>query len=350
MIKKTIKRLHDERARRLRGAAKNLLDDDDIVGAEKQFVWLESSAKLLSVVQKNSKRKWALVIAVICLVIVGLFWTVPIFSTHVSINVTSGNVVLSLRENWSSYHQFVTKEFFIDNVTIDSGKETSSLELLGLEGEKITVNYLHIQKGARIELSVQGNELTIFISEAQISGSVNVLKARMKIDTDKGASKPVNINTEVPETVAFRTARVGSVPVRLRITVYGNWKLRGMQTHAIGFIEEFPPNSGNMESAIRSGELAILETGRTLTLPALGHLTLGKAKSRRLEISKADSGVQAIFEGAVSRVSVGSGDFRKNLTPTYLQYLFHQQGLKMFWGALLFLVGVMWRIRSTIFS
>lgn len=125
-----------------------------------------------------------------------------------------------------------------------------------------------------------------------------------------------------------------------------------MQTQAIGFVEEFPPGSGNMESVIGSGELTLLETDRKVILSALDHLTLGKAKSRRLELSKADNGlrVQAIFEGSVSKVLVGTEDFSDNLTPTYLQYLYHQQGLKLFWGALVFLMGIMWRIRSTIFS
>lgn len=201
-------------------------------------------------------------------------------------------------------------------------------------------------------MSVQGHELTMFVKGAQLSGSVNAHKARMKIETDEGADKPVIINTGIPETIAFRTARVGPVPVQLRITGNENWKLRGMQTQAIGFVEEFPPGSGNFESVIVSGELTLLETDRKVTLSALDHLILGKAKSKRLELSKADNdnSVQAIFEGSVSEILVGTEDFRDNLTPTYLQYLYHQQGLKLFWGALVFLIGVVWRIRRTIFS
>lgn len=352
MKKETIKRLHTERIRRLDGAVKKLLDEDDVEGAEKQLEWLETSAKLLSSAQHTNKRKWAVVIGIICLVIVGLAWTVRVFSTHVSLNVTTGNVVLSLRENWSSNHQFAADEIFIDNITVDSGKVSTSLELKGLSGEKIIVNQLQIRKGAQIELSVQGHQLTIFVKGAQLSGSVNVQKARKMIETDEGAEKPVIINAEIPETIAFRTARVGPVPVQLRITLHENekWKLRGMQTQAIGFVEEFPPGSGNMESVISMGKLTLLETERKVTLSALDHLTLGKAKSRRLELSKADNSVQVVFEGSVSNVLIGTGDFRENLTPTYLQYLYHQQGLKLFWGALVFLIGVVWRIRSTIFS
>jgi hypothetical protein len=350
--KETIKRLHTERARRLQGAVKKLLDDDDREGAEKQLEWLETSAKLLPGAQHTNTRKWTVVIGVICLVIVGLAWTVRVFSTHVSLKVTTGNVVLSLRENWSSNHQFAADEIFIDNVAVDSGKVTTSMELKGLAGEKIIINQLQIQKGAQIELSVKDHELTIFVKEAQVSGSVNAHKARMKIETDEGADKPVNIDSEIPETIAFRTARVGPVPVQLRITGNENWKLRGMQTQAIGFVEEFPLGSGNFESVIRCGELTLLETDRKVTLSALEHLTLGIAKSRRLELSKADNdrSLQAIFEGSVSKILVGTEDFRDNLTPTYLQYLYHQQGLKLFWGALVVLIGIVLRIRKAIFS
>lgn len=351
MNKEAVKRLHAERARRLQGAVKKLLDDDDVQGAEKQLEWLETSAKLLpGAQQQTNTRKWAAIIGVICAVIAGLAWTVRVLSTHVSLKVTTGNVVLSLRENWSSNHQFAADEIFIDNVKVDSGKATTSLELKGLAGEKIIVNQLQIQKGAQIELSVQGHELTIFVKEAQLSGSVNAHKARMKIETDEGAGEPVIIDTEIPETIAFTTARVGSVPVQLRMSLQENWRLRGMQTQRIGFVEEFPPGSANMESVIGSGELTLLETDRKVTLSALDHLTLGKAKSRRLELLNADNSVQAIFEGSVSKTLVGAGDFRDNLMPTYLQYLYHQQGLKLFWGALVFLVGIVWRIRSTMFG
>lgn len=350
MNKETIKRLHTERARRLQGAVKKLLDDDDVKGAEKQLEWLETSAKLLSGAQHANTRKWTVVIGVICLVIVGLAWTVRVFSTQVSLEVTTGNVVLSLRENWSSNHQFAADEIFFDNIKVDSGKVSTSLELKGLAGEKIIVNQLQIRKGAQIELSVQGHELTIFVKEAQLSGSVNAHKARMKMETDEGSNEPVIINTEIPETITFTSASVGPVPVRLRITGNEKWKLRGMQTQAIAFVEEFPPGSGNMESVIRCGELTLPETNRKVTLSALDHLTLGTAKSRRLELSKVKNSVQVTFEGSVSKILVGTEDFRENLTPTYLQYLYHQQGLKLFWGALVFLIGIVWRIRGTIFS
>lgn len=99
MNKETIKRLQAERDRRLQGAVKKLLDDDDREGAEKQLEWLETSAKLLSGAQHTNTRKWTVVIGVICLVIVGLAWTLRVFSTHVSLKLTTGNVVLSLREN-----------------------------------------------------------------------------------------------------------------------------------------------------------------------------------------------------------------------------------------------------------
>jgi len=350
MKKETIKRLHTERARRLQGAAQKLLDEDDVEGAGKQLAWLETSEKLLSGAQHTNKRKWAVIIGIICLVIVGLAWTVRVFSTHVSLEVKTGNVVLSIREDWSSYHQFTADEIFIDNVIVDSGKVTTSLELKGLKGEKITVNQLQIKKGAHIELSVKGHELTIFVKEALISGSVDAHKAQMKIETDEGADKPVIIDTEIPETITFRTARVGPVPVQFRITTHEKWRLRGMQTQAIAFVEEFPPGSGNMESVIRSGELTLPEIEGKVTLSALDHLTLGKAKSRRLELLKAGNSVQVIFEGTVSKVLLGAEDFRDNLTPTYLQYLYHQQGLKLFWVALVFLIGVVWRIRGTIFA
>jgi hypothetical protein len=346
MDKELIKRLREERAKRYNDAARKLLENDDVDGAKQQLTWVETSAKLLSSTQHATQRKWSVLILFICVVLAGLAWTLRIPSTHVTLDVTTGNVVLRLRDNWESNHQFVADEISIKNVAVDSYKNSDSLHI---KGKEIVVGSLMIQKDAEVELSVVDHELRIFVKQAQLSGEISFQQAQLTIETEDDTIER-SFDEEIPETITFKTAKVGAVPVELKISGHEGWRLRSLPIQGIGFVEEFPPNSGIFESVIRSGKVTVLETGVEEELQELDALIVKDAKSRRLELANTENGVQVIFEGTTSKILAGPQDFATNLTPTIFQYIYHQEKLKVFWGAVIFLTGLLWRVRNTLLS
>lgn len=357
MDKKLTKRLNEERARRLSEAAK-LLENDDIDGAKSQLNWVDTSSKLLSSTQHATRRKWSVIILSVCVVLAGIAWTLRISRTHVSLDVITENVVLTLRQDWSCNHHFTPGRILISNITelsapglnltagANSGKDSMWLEL---QGNGISVEELTLLAGANVELSLKDHEFQLFVKESPLAGELLVRHAEITVETEDD-TETLSVDSEIPETITFKTAKTGAAPVQLTLVGQEDWRLRGLHTQALGFVEEYPVGSGNFESVIRSGMITIQETGVTEELLETEYLGLGNPKSRRLELSKTDNGVNVLFEGTAAKIIAGPQDFTNDLTPTYFEYIYHQQKLKVFWGAVLFLSGLLWRIRDTIFK
>jgi len=72
--------------------------------------------------------------------------------------------------------------------------------------------------------------------------------------------------------------------------------------------------------------------------------------TRRLRLSKSQNGMMVFLEGSVSRVSAGPRGFEKNLKPTFLAYLYHQEPLAIVGSVVAFLFALIWRIRNAILS
>lgn len=361
MDRELAKRLTGECAARYNDAARKLLEQGDVDAANAQLKWIETSGKVLASTKHAAMRQWAVVITFACLVLAGLAWTLRIAFAHVTLDLVSSNVVMTTRQDWTSDYQFEIDRLLLDNLTevkapglnltarVNADEEAMRLEL---QGTGMTLYDLGLQASAIVELSADGHEITLYVKNAQVTGRVDLRQARLTVDLQGiTEERSVQLSADDPsETVEFTTAAAGAAPVQIRFTTRQDWRLRGLHVQALGFVEEYPPGSGNFESVIRSGRVAVLETGMTKELQATDALTLRNAKSRRFELLKTEDGVQVIFEGNAARILSGPPDFAENLTPTWLEYIYHQQRLKVFWGAVLFLSGLLWRIRNTIWS
>lgn len=359
MDKELAKRLEDERTERYNDAARKLLEHNNVDGAGAQLKWVEISSKVLASTKHATMRKWSVLIVFVCILLVGLAWTLRISFSHVALDVTTGNVVMTLRQDWTSDYQFVVDHLIISNLSevkapglnltasVNADEEAMWLEL---QGNGMRLNDLSLQASAAVEFSVDGNEILLFVKNSSVSGSIDIRRANMMVDLpDITEERSVQLSADdPPETIEFTTAATGAAPVQLRFTTSQDWRLRGLHVQALGFVEEYPPGSGNFESVIRSGSVSVLETGVEAELQDTDYLTLKNAKSRRFELVKVEDGVKVVFEGGTSKILSGPQDFAKNLTPTWFEYIYHQQRLKVFWGAVLFLSGLLWRIRNTI--
>jgi hypothetical protein len=69
---------------------------------------------------------------------------------------------------------------------------------------------------------------------------------------------------------------------------------------------------------------------------------LANIRGRISALQVKHNNVEIIFEGTANDVTLGTGDFSRNLKPTILEWLFHQQRVGFFWGALTFLWGIAW--------
>lgn len=345
MTQKPYKKLRQQSKLRLQKALKSLLAND-IEDANEHIAWYEASSKLLSWEDKALKIKWSKISTCLCAIIVGILFTLRISWTHLSIDATIGNLALTLSEKWICNHRFIMDEIYLDNVEIDSQKESTSLYL---SGKNITLSNLTIQNGAEIDISVNEKETDFYIKEGEISGIIYVRDAKSIIETDSDRIERL-YSLHDPDTpsksIRFQSKNVGTVPTRLHMVNGSDWRLQGIKTTRLETVEEYPPSTGNFESVIKHGTIKIMETGLEKKLSSSDFLKLKNLKSRLIEVVNSDEGVHVFFEGQAGSVFTGPKDYQNNITPTYLEYCYHQQKLKMYWIAMLFTVGIFWKLRN----
>jgi hypothetical protein len=56
-------------------------------------------------------------------------------------------------------------------------------------------------------------------------------------------------------------------------------------------------------------------------------------------------GITVRFAGSVHGLTLGRANFARELRPTLIEYLFHQQTVGFLWGAVTFLWGMLWSAR-----
>jgi hypothetical protein len=118
---------------------------------------------------------------------------------------------------------------------------------------------------------------------------------------------------------------------------------------ALSFFREniSEPGSVFFESAISSGRINIHDVSGHETLNEGDRLIMEGVEGRLLKISHG-SEINLVFEGAVEKLLLGPKGFEKNLSPSFLEYLYVRKPLAFFWGAVVFLWGVLWRVRKLI--
>ncbi len=166
-------------------------------GAKAQLNWVDTSGKVLASTKHATMLKWSVLIMLLCIVLAGLAWTLRISFSHVALDVTTGNVVFTLRQGWESDYQFIVDHLSISHL---ADVKASGLGLtakvkpeeeamwLEFQGTNMTLNNITLQASANVELSIEGNELLLFVKNSTVSGTVNVRNAEMMVEIE-GLSK-----------------------------------------------------------------------------------------------------------------------------------------------------------------
>jgi len=354
-------RLAAERTHRLNQAAQTLLEGNDLEGAAKQLAWVDTAGKVIGAAapKKGGVQGPVIWAAMISLILLGLAWTLHVPLVHVTADVSAETVGIKLDSTWRPHQRMNMTQLFINQIAsldapglpqlmVASPENPASLELSG----QIVVTALEIPANAVLEFSRSGDMLQIFIKQTQLHLTVQAGRADVMMRLAYGDPVQRRISSEIPETINITTMPTGAAAVELRLSGLENWRLRGMDIKALKFIEEYPPDSGQFESMIRSGLVSIEEVGKKQEILDGQLLNLSPKKSRRAELIPADSPEQLrmTFEGAASKVEFGAQDFKTNLSPTWFEYILMQKPISAFWGAMLFLIGVVLKIRSVLFS
>ncbi len=353
-----VARLEAERTERLKQAAQKLLEANDPAGAAQHLAWVETTDKVLSFAPKSHTVQWSLIgIFFGCLCLLGLSWTIHIPSTQLAVEVAADNIALTLDAPYRPYQALTAKKLIVNQIAAFSAPGVSGLiaptpenaGTLAIEGD-LTLTAFELPANAVVELTRRGDELRAFIKNAQMKLGVQAARATVTLATADGKVTGTTLDAEIPESFMLTTLPVTAAAVELRLTGLSNWRLRGMDIQALGFFEEYPPDSGQFQSVIRAGKILLRQTGQEHEMMPGDVLRLRDLRSRRVEIAPQEDHLLMLFEGVAGEITLGAQDVALNLTPTWFEYMRDQKPLAAFWTAMIFLIGVAWKIRSVIMA
>ncbi len=333
--RETLKRLETERRLRDKKAAKKLLAGD-FNGAKRERTRADLCANLLAPAKRRKNFWWIVFFAILFIMLCTLRC-----STDIWFELEAENITLTLAKDWSNNRQSVSNEFVSDKIIIDNIAEVRApafnipkavypeeeSTILEVSGKDVILNEFALESGKKVELNFRGNALKFYINGMTLEGKLFfVHHADLMLETDDGEIIiEGSADPDLSEIIEFRSAI--AEPVLLELFSKTDWKLNGLQAKEIGFLQEVPPNSRNFRSTIHSGKVIVLEAAKEKALHKGDCLILKGVRSRRIDISSAKNGMKISFEGSVSEILAGPRGFERNLTLTWMEWLYNRQML-----------------------
>ena len=328
----------------------------------------EDYSKLLALVETRWAKDWiaAAIVAVFCLVAASLLWSLKVPKTDVSMTVETESLRGTLAQDWRMELPYESAEMHFENL---SDVQAPNLGLavqegmgdawFRLEGGQINLESLQIDKGATVQMTADSSQVGLFVTHQGLRGKLTVLgKGKLTAGTQPETQTiRRDYNLDIPETIEFAVRDPKGVPSRLTIHSPQMWNLGRIPLGEVGFALEETKDLSEPElvSGIKSGSVRFSDTSWPALDLAEGQIVaVRETQAARIELRAGQAGpgqssAHVTLHGLVKDVAVGDSRSRRELSPSYLEYLYNKKSLSLFWGAIVFGWGVLWGIRKTIF-
>jgi hypothetical protein len=298
-------------------------------------------------------------VAVTCLVAACVLWTIRL-PTRVQMTVTteSVTVVLSNGLSWSGLWDLGGSPVRIQDMSrIELPPELSGETLLSgtpwleVSNGNFSLKHLELQPNAEISIKKGDQTLNINSWNAAMLGQLELF-GRPAVDAGRSlehAEKLSGANFDIPGIVTFYHD-AGRMPAGLRVTAHSGLELAELPVKDISFAREAVDSDTSFRSGIIKGKMTIPSSGEELQLDPGTRLRLNLVDGIVSKMTIGSEGVTLAFEGKVTSAFTGSPGFERELEPTLLEWLYHQQRLGFFWTVVTFLWGVLWSARTLFFK
>lgn len=324
---------------------------------------------MLSSVPDQKRKKTDMVVAtliwLICVSLVGLAWGKRLEHTKVVLQVETQALAFKLAEplDWSEGIAVVPDKVSIERMGVlqlTGTGTTSSFDFKGKVSSEMSGGDIRLAilkqspEGELLIRSIDGELIEIASKNAVFNGRFTLSGDTIisaKRSADRIASNYTVASSKGPESIIFQSQQGGAIPAVLRFSPKKELVLHNLKIRALNFSQRMPMASveNAFVSGISSGSILVSEIAETMDLRKMDQLRLSGVDGRLTEIRVKDS-IRLRFEGEVEQILKGSGDFSQDLRPSYLQYIYHQQPLTMFFSAVTFLWGISWSAKTLLFS
>lgn len=327
---------------------------------------IEKYSRLISAARQvdSQERATAMAIGIICITLIAATQIIRVPSTSITLAVDGTSATFALAEAWRWDNPAVgAEEIRLESFAevglppvLASGPKPSEDYWIDFSGGNLAIASLSVAEGSRVTLETIGGAKELFVVGGAVGGELT-LTGNLEIAAGSTAVLPdaelrnVAQAFPLPEIVSFASTGESIVPARLNIRSAGELSFEDVRVSSLSFAREtaLDPGRAGFESTIREGMLTISDTGREVQLRRGDYLEIGSGEGARLVHLTMNDHLQAVFEGRVDRLDIVQAGNRRDLRPSLLEYLYHNERLVFLWSALGLLWGLAWSLRRTIF-
>jgi hypothetical protein len=326
---------------------------------------LKSYEELLELARRPTHANLiaATAIGAACLIIAGFAWALHIPTTKVHGTIVADAVAFGLADawHWSGNWRLGDGMFRIDEVgelalppELSAQPELKGRAWLDIEHGQLALSDLEL--GAHGTLALLRNPsgaIHLLSLNAALRGQAQVSGTPV-LSAGDAPSRSATLRTpqwDIPGTIAFYDAGRRSVPARIELSAKDKIVWQNIPIERLSFAHEAGGGEGPaFISGIRSGTVTVSETGEKFTLREKDHLHLEVSSGIIQEIELGSDALRISFEARARKASIGVTGLEENLVPTWLSYVYHQERLGFFWGAVVFLWGMLWSARQLLYK
>jgi hypothetical protein len=309
---------------------------------------------------KDRTWLWAVAVASLCLATATAAATLRLPIVRIELDVTSASASFRLADalSWQgSWHVDPTLILFQNAEKTDlpdfptpSWSDRASFDVRAGDGSA-TMRKLNAAAGAAVAIDLAGSSVSINISGAPSSVELNVTGTVSVggIDASGTEWRPAAFEARsLPADIGASGSGNSAIPTLLRVTPLNELILRDMPVQDLNFMRE----SSDVrlrdiwQSELQSATLTMTDTGEKMTLNDGAMLRLSHSSGTAISLRIVPDAIRLRFEGKVRGITLGRGDFVRDLRPTLLEYVFHQERVGFLWGAMTFLWGLLWSARK----
>jgi hypothetical protein len=299
-----------------------------------------------------------------CVLIAGLAWGLRIPSTKVHATVVADTVTFRPAGSWSwtGNWQLGDGPFRLDELSeltlpseLSSKPKLTERAWLDVEKGSVTLSELELGAGGTVTFFRSPPSVLQILSlnapfrgQAQVSGTPVVSAG----DANFRSAESETPRFEIPGFTSFYDAGRPGIPARIRFNAKDKITWWNIPVERLSFAREGSGGVGGpfFVSGIESGTITIGDTAEKVVLKGQDQLILESPSGVIRELELGPDSLRISFEGHAKKVSVGVTGFEENLVPTWLSYVYHQERLGFFWGAVVCLWGALWSTRQLLFK
>ena len=304
----------------------------------------------------SRKRKWlSLLFPIGITILIFLAGLLPKNRVQVSMEVFTKTLQVDLEQDWELDTLLTLNRFRSDDILMlssrkigDSIQRTEAFEVDIMKLSQSNFNKIMLHEGT---ISIKAEEhiyldksdylLTMGIIDGKaITGKIDIMGSELRVSSEDSSSA-IQFPENKPSSLSFVTQ---DAPY---FYLEGDVSLNNLSVNSTSFWDSPNPSERKFESRVDSGFIFIHDTKKLIPLENNWEVSNSNAKGILSATSKfKQTNLKVSYKGELNDLEIGVRDEITKIRPTWIEYFYNNERLKLFWGVLIYLLGISFAIQK----